>query len=85
MNAAHDYTGTGTTQRGGTFVTQVVCVVRDVYPNGNLFIEGRRRIHLNDEDQVMLLRGVVRPEDIESNNQISSILVANLALLRRTG
>jgi flagellar L-ring protein precursor FlgH len=80
MNAAHDYTGTGTTQRGGTFVTQVVCVVRDVYPNGNLFIEGRRRIHLNDEDQVMLLRGVVRPEDIESNNQISSILVANLAI-----
>jgi len=80
MNATHDYTGTGTTQRGGTFVTQVVCVVRDVYPNGNLFIEGRRRIRLNDEDQVMLLRGVVRPEDIESNNQISSMLIANLAI-----
>jgi flagellar L-ring protein precursor FlgH len=58
----------------------VVCVVRDVYPNGNLFIEGRRRIRLNDEDQVMLLRGVVRPEDIESNNQISSMLIANLAI-----
>ena len=80
MNATHDYTGTGTTQRGGTFVTQVVCVVRDVYPNGNLFIEGRRRIRLNDEDQIMLLRGVVRPEDIESNNQISSMLIANLAI-----
>lgn len=80
MNASHDYTGTGTTQRGGTFVTQVVCVVRDVFPNGNLYIEGRRRIRVNDEDQIMLLRGVVRPEDIESNNQIASVYVANLAI-----
>ena len=80
LHASHDYEGSGTTQRGGSFVTQIVCVVKDVYPNGNLFIEGNRRVWLNNEDQTLLLRGIVNPDDIEYNNQISSTYVANLAI-----
>jgi len=49
-----------------------------VNPSGTLSIRGNRQIRVNGEDDTIRLSGVVRPDDLDSNNSISSALVANL-------
>ena len=62
--------GNGTINRQDQLVTNVAAVVTQVLPNGNLVIEGKQEVRLNSEKRVLLVAGVARPEDIESDNTI---------------
>jgi len=62
--------GNGTINRQDQLVTNVAAVVTQVLPNGNLVIEGKQEIRLNSEMRELLIAGVARPEDIESDNTI---------------
>jgi flagellar L-ring protein precursor FlgH len=68
--------GNGTINRQDQLVTNVAAVVTQVLPNGNLVIEGKQEIRLNSEMRVLLVAGVARPEDIESDNTIELPKVA---------
>jgi flagellar L-ring protein precursor FlgH len=59
----------------------VTAVVREVFPNGNLFIEGTKEVLINNERQYITLSGVVRPEDIGPDNTLSSDLLADARLV----
>ena len=48
-----------------------------VLPNGNLFIEGHRVVLVNHEEHHFYLSGVVRPVDIETDNSVTSALIAD--------
>ena len=63
-----------------TFVGNVSAVVTHVTPEGNLIIDGERRVRINGEDDLLVVSGVVRPQDINSSNQVPSSSVANLRL-----
>lgn len=54
--------------------------VLDVLPNGNLVIEGRRTTSFSGETQEAVLRGVVRAEDITSNNTVFSYNIADATI-----
>ena len=58
----------------------VACLVTDVLPNGNLLIEGTRDVRTSEETLQFQLIGVIRPQDVNSNNQIRSELIANAEL-----
>jgi len=72
-----EFKGTGTSDREGYIKAYVSAVVVKVFPNGNLFINGKREIKVNNEAQYIALSGIVRPEDITSTNEVSSTYVAD--------
>jgi len=75
-----DYTGDGSTERSGTLQATLTAVVTRVLPSGNFFIEGRRRINLNEENQYLLLTGIIRPEDITPDNTVPSSMIADASI-----
>lgn len=59
-----------------TFGGQVI----EVLPNGMLVIEAARQVEFSQQTQTILLRGLVRPEDISQQNQILSTAISSLEL-----
>jgi flagellar L-ring protein precursor FlgH len=74
---ANSFDGSGATSRKNSLLATITAVVREVFPNGNLYIEGKKEVVINNERQYIVLSGVVRPEDIGPDNGISSDLIAD--------
>jgi flagellar L-ring protein FlgH len=68
--------GKGSVDRKEELQTNVAGVVTQVLPNGNLVVEGRQEIRINFEIRELIVAGIVRPEDIESDNTIDSTKIA---------
>jgi flagellar L-ring protein precursor FlgH len=64
-------TGKGTINRKEEIDLQLAAVVTQILPNGNMVVQGRQEVRVNYENRVLELMGVIRPEDIETNNRIS--------------
>lgn len=71
----HD--GSGSTSRSSQLTAVIAAKVIDVLPNGNLFIDGKREVVVNNETQILSLNGIIRPEDIGPNNTILSTYIAD--------
>jgi flagellar L-ring protein FlgH len=72
--------GQGNINRNDQLLTNVAAVVTQLLPNGNMVIEGKQEIRLNNEVRELIVAGVVRPEDIESDNTIELPKVAEARL-----
>jgi flagellar L-ring protein precursor FlgH len=68
--------GSGSVNRSESLQTAVAGVVTQVLPNGNLVVEGKQEIRVNFEVRELIVAGIVRPEDIESDNTIESSKIA---------
>jgi flagellar L-ring protein precursor FlgH len=55
-------------------------VVAEVLPSGLLRIEGEKIISVNNEEQVMVISGLVRPRDITSDNEVLSTKIAQMRI-----
>jgi flagellar L-ring protein FlgH len=68
--------GNGSVNRKESLQTNVAVVVTQVLPNGNLVIEGRQEVRVNFEVRDLIITGIVRPMDIQSDNTILSEKIA---------
>jgi flagellar L-ring protein precursor FlgH len=74
---SNSFDGSGSTDRVETMTAFMTARVMNVTTNGNLYIEGRRQVRVNNETQFIILSGLIRPTDISPNNTVLSSYIAD--------
>ncbi len=68
--------GQGSVNRQETVNLTIAAVITDRLPNGNLVIGGSQEVKINNELRELLISGVIRPEDVASDNTIAHTKIA---------
>jgi len=76
-SSSSTFSGGGSISGQRSASTQLSAMVTDKQPNGNLIIEGVRRTILNNETSFVVLRGTIRPDDVQADNSILSSRIAD--------
>jgi flagellar L-ring protein FlgH len=58
--------------------TSLTATVAEVLPNGNLVIQAVRQLDMNNQHQMISLRGIVRSSDIAPDNSVASTAISDL-------
>jgi len=69
-NSNGNATGTGAIKRNETVTLRLAGVVTQVMPNGNLAVAARQEVRVNSELRELQVSGVIRPQDIASDNTV---------------
>lgn len=78
--ASSGLTAQGQSTTNSSLTTTFGGEVVDVLPNGMLVVQATRQLTFSDQTQLIKLRGLVRPEDVSSQNQILSTAMTDLEL-----
>jgi len=73
----------GATSRSGKLQAQMTVQVVGVRENGDLVIEGSRVVGINNDKEMLTLTGIVRSEDVRSDNTIYSYQIADAQITYR--
>lgn len=77
VEASSGFQGSGSSNQSNSLSGAIAVQVARVLPNGNLQIQGEKWLALNQGEEYIQLRGIVRPQDISPTNAIPSTLVAD--------
>jgi len=80
MNAASGLSAQGQSTTNSSLTTTFGAEVIDVLPNGMLVVQATRQLTFSQQTQLIKLRGLVRPEDVSSQNQVMSTAMTDLEL-----
>ncbi len=80
MTAASGLTAQGQSTTNSSLATTFGGEVVDVLPNGMLVVQATRQLTFSQQTQLIKLRGLVRPEDVSSQNQVLSTAMTDLEL-----
>ncbi|MBV8914472.1 MAG: flagellar basal body L-ring protein FlgH [Acetobacteraceae bacterium] len=69
-NSSGTATGTGAIKRNETITLRLAGVITQVLPNGNLAVAARQEVRVNAELRELQVSGVIRPQDIASDNTV---------------
>lgn len=76
-SAGRQFQGSGEADQNNLFQGVLTSQVIAVQPNGNMVIQGQKKITLNRGDEYITVTGVIRREDVRADNTISSTRIAN--------
>jgi flagellar L-ring protein FlgH len=80
LSSQSQLNGQGATSRSTQLSTTLSARITHVLPNGYLVVEGNKDVVVNSEHQVVTVRGVVRPTDLSTTNEVSSNQIAQMEL-----
>jgi len=76
-SADRSFQGDATSTQQNALTGAVTVLVQEVLPNGLLRVAGEKRLQLNQGEEFLRIKGYLRAADIDSENQVSSLRVAN--------
>lgn len=75
-----EFESAGSNRRTEAITSTITARVIERLPNSNLVIQGSREVVVNHERQTMVLRGIIRPYDVDETNTVSSTRIADLQI-----
>ncbi len=75
-----DFSGEAASDQSNSLSGTVTVVVTDVLPNGLMRVKGEKRVRINRGNEIIAVSGLVRPEDVDGDNSVSSLRLANAEL-----
>lgn len=76
-DTSHNFSGKGDYESNRNINLELTAVVTEMLANGNLIIEGNRDVNVNGEKYTIKLSGIIRPIDINLDNEVQSTSIAN--------
>lgn len=77
ISADRSFEGDATSTQQNALSGALTVIVQEVLPNGLLRVAGEKNLMLNQGEEFVRLKGFVRAQDIDNDNQVSSLRVAN--------
>ncbi len=77
VDSSNAFDGEGDSAQSNSLTGNITVTVAEVLPNGNLIVQGQKRVTINQGDEVVRFSGIVRPQDISPDNTVVSTKVAN--------
>lgn len=77
VNNNAEFDGEGASTQSNRLEGDITVTVAQRLPNGNLLVRGQKWISINQGQEYVRIQGIVRPIDIDPDNSISSLRVAD--------
>lgn len=77
IQGSRSFDGRGNSAQSNQLDGYITVTVADVMPNGNLVVQGEKWIRINQGEEYIRLRGIVRPVDVRADNTVLSTQIAN--------
>jgi len=77
LTGERSFSGQGDTGQSNSLNGQITVTISDIFPNGILEVRGEKWLSLNQGDEFIRVKGLVRPEDIGSDNTVQSSKLAD--------
>lgn len=75
-----EFDGQGDSSQSNRLEGEITVTVAQRLPNGNLLVRGQKWIGINQGQEFVRVQGIVRPIDIDPDNSISSLKVADAVI-----
>ncbi len=83
LNTSTSLKGGGSVTSRDVITAKITAKIVGILPNGNLKIEGIRRVVINNDSLEIIITGVIRPQDIRSDNTILSTYISDAQISYR--
>lgn len=80
LETENEHKTQGTTRRSNKLTMTVACSVTKVFENGNVALEGEKKVTINREDSMLHVSGVARGSDVTATNTVKSEQLADAVI-----
>ena len=77
LDGERSFSGSGDSAQSNSLSGEIAVTVVDVLPSGNLVVRGEKIIGLNQGSEFIRISGIVRPQDVSTDNIVVSSKIAN--------
>ncbi len=81
FGADSSHSGTGSIEREDEIKLRMAALITQLLPNGNMVIHGKQEVRVNFEKRILQIDGVIRPQDISTDNTVSYDQIAEARIV----